>query len=236
MKLIRSILFNIVFFSTITVAVILGYPLIFFNNQKYIFAFWHHLSVILDFVTAKIGNINYTIINEENILKEPAIYAIRHESIWETLILIHKFEKPVFVLKEELLKIPLFGTLSKKAGAISIDRNNGVKSLKSIVGQVKAAITQGHPVVIFPEGTRMPSGVYAPLKRGIALFYKKANCRVVPIIHNSGQFWPRRRFIKRPGMIIVKIVNPIVPGLSSNEFIDKLNDVFSEEVKKLKIL
>ena len=79
MKLIRSILFNIVFFSTITVAVILGYPLIFFNNQKYIFAFWHHLSVILDFVTAKIGNINYTIINEENILKEPAIYAIRHE-------------------------------------------------------------------------------------------------------------------------------------------------------------
>ncbi|MDR0753704.1 MAG: 1-acyl-sn-glycerol-3-phosphate acyltransferase, partial [Holosporaceae bacterium] len=173
---------------------------------------------------------------EENILKEPAIYAIRHESIWETLILIHKFKEPVFVLKEELLKIPLFGTLSKKAGAIAIDRNNGVKSLKSIVGQVEAAITQGHPVIIFPEGTRMLSGVYAPLKRGIALFYKKANCHVVPIIHNSGRCWPRRRFIKRPGMITVKIINPIRPGLSSDEFMDKLNDVFSTEVKKLKIL
>jgi 1-acyl-sn-glycerol-3-phosphate acyltransferase len=215
---------------------VLGYPLVFLNNQRHVFAFWRYLSMIMNFITAKIGGIDYVIENEENIPKEAAIYAIRHESMWETLILIHKFNEPVFVLKEELLKIPLFGALSKEAGAIAIDRNNGVKSLKGVIGQVEAAIAQGHPVIIFPEGTRMPSGIYVHLKRGIALFYKKANCCVVPIIHNSGRFWPRRKFIKKSGTITVRIINPIAPGLSSDEFMDKLNDVFSAEVKKLEIL
>ncbi|MDR0580536.1 MAG: 1-acyl-sn-glycerol-3-phosphate acyltransferase [Holosporaceae bacterium] len=211
----------------------MGYPLVFFNKQRYIFGFWRYLSAILNAVTAKIGGINYIIENEENILQEPAIYAIRHESVWETLILIHKFKEPIFVLKEELLNIPLFGALSRKAGTISIDRNKGVESLKNAISQVTKAVEQGHPVIIFPEGTRMAYGEYAPLKRGIALFYKKTNCRVVPVIHNAGSLWPRRKFIKKQGTIMVKFLNPIVSGLSDNEFMDRLNNVFSSEIKKL---
>ncbi|MDR2724329.1 MAG: 1-acyl-sn-glycerol-3-phosphate acyltransferase [Holosporaceae bacterium] len=233
MQIIRSALFNIIFFSTITVIVILGYPLVFFNNPKYIFAFWHYLSIILKFIIAKIGGINDIVENEKNILQEPAIYAIRHESVWETLILINRFKEPIFLLKEELLRIPIFGALAKKAGAIAIDRNNGVKSLKEIVEQVKVSISQRHPVIIFPEGTRMAFGEFSNLKRGIALIYRKTGCPVVPVIHNSGRFWPRRRFIKRSGTIVVKFLDPIMPGLTNDEFMNKLNCIFSTEIKKM---
>jgi 1-acyl-sn-glycerol-3-phosphate acyltransferase len=233
MQLIRAVFFNIIFFATIAVAVAVWYPLTFFNKQKYVFAFWRYLSVILNAVTTKIGGINYVVENEENISQEPAIYAIRHESVWETLILIHKFKEPIFVLKEELLNIPLFGALSRKAGTISIDRNKGTESLKNAINQVTDAVAHGHPVIIFPEGTRMAYGEYAPLKRGIALFYKKTNCCVIPVIHNAGSLWPRRKFIKKQGTIIVKFLNPIIPGLTDNEFMDRLNNVFSSEIKKL---
>ncbi|MDR2645730.1 MAG: 1-acyl-sn-glycerol-3-phosphate acyltransferase [Holosporaceae bacterium] len=191
--------------------------------------------MILNVVTTKIGGINYIVENEENILREPAIYAIRHESVWETLVLIYKFKEPIFVLKEELLNIPLFGALSRKAGTISIDRNKGAESLKNAISQVTEAVVRGHPVIIFPEGTRMAYGEYAPLKRGIALFYKKTNCRVVPVIHNAGNFWPRRKFVKKQGTIVVKFLNPIIPGLTDNEFMNRLNNVFSSEIKKLEI-
>jgi 1-acyl-sn-glycerol-3-phosphate acyltransferase len=138
------------------------------------------------------------------------------------------------VLKEELLKVPFFGLMARKAGTISIDRGNKTKALLDAIGRVEDSINKGHPVIIFPEGTRMASGEYTPLKRGVALFYERINCAVVPVIHNSGRFWPRRGFIKKPGTIIVKFMNPIIPGLSKDEFMCKLNEVFQTEINKLK--
>jgi len=234
MIIIRSILFNIVFFSVMGVALFLGFPLKFFD-QKYTFIFWNYLSIVLNFIVEKIGGIRLSTENEENILSEPAIYAIRHESAWETLILIHKFRQPIFILKEELLKVPLFGTLSRKAGTIAIDRAHGAKSLIKTVEKVKEAVKNGHPVIIFPEGTRMASGEYVPLKRGIALFYKTCNCPVVPVVHNSGRFWPRRGFIKKPGTVTVKFLAPINSGLSKDEFMNRLNDIFRTEMENLKM-
>ncbi|MDR0968558.1 MAG: hypothetical protein LBL99_02910, partial [Holosporaceae bacterium] len=107
MVIIRSAFFNAIFFGSIFIALVLGYPLIFTKPER-IFVFWRYLSILLAAICDKIGGIKYVVENENNILKEPAIYAIRHESTWETLILISKFKKPVFVLKEELLNIPLF--------------------------------------------------------------------------------------------------------------------------------
>jgi 1-acyl-sn-glycerol-3-phosphate acyltransferase len=218
-----------------TISLALGYPLIFFD-RKYAFLFWRYLSILLGYIIAKVGRITYVIENEENILKEPAIYAIRHESTWETLVLIQKFKNPIFVLKEELLKIPLFGAMSKKVGTVAVDRSNGAKSLMNVVREVENSIKNGHPVVIFPEGTRMAYGEYAPLKKGISLFYKKADCPVIPVVHNSGRFWPRRGFVKKPGVIVVKFLDPIPPGLSKDEFMDRLNHVFSMEIEKLKAM
>ncbi|MDR1375413.1 MAG: 1-acyl-sn-glycerol-3-phosphate acyltransferase [Holosporaceae bacterium] len=235
MLLIRSLIFNIAFFTTIAVALFLGMPLVFFD-KKYVFIFWKHLSRILNFITEKIGGINFSIANEENLLQEPAIYALRHESTWETLILIHKFKDPIFILKEELLRIPLFGTLSRKAETIAVDRNHGMKALIYAARRVERSIKEGHHVVIFPEGTRSSPGEYVSLKRGIAMFYERSNCSVVPVVHNAGTFWPRRGFIKRPGKIIVSFLPPIAAGLSRDEFMDKLNEAFRQEIEKMKFL
>lgn len=235
MIFIRSIVFNVVFFLTIISYLVLGIPLLFFGS-KYAFAFWKSLSISLDFITQKIAGIKYTIENPHNISKSPAIYAIRHESIWETLILIHKFHQPVFVLKKELLRIPLFGLFSKRAGTIAVDREHGVKALISAVKQVDAAIKNNHPVIIFPEGTRMSTGDYSGIKRGIALFYKKTNCPVIPVVHNSGKFWPKHSFLKIPGSVTIKFFDPIQPGLPQEEFLDKLNNDFRSGIEKLSTL
>ncbi|MDR1561361.1 MAG: 1-acyl-sn-glycerol-3-phosphate acyltransferase [Holosporaceae bacterium] len=233
MLVIRSIIFNIIFFTVLTLALFFGIPLRFFE-KKYTYIFWKYLSLVLDFITSKIGGISFIVENEENLLNEPAIYAIRHESAWETLILIHKFEEPIFILKKELLNVPLFGTLARKAETIEIDRENGVETLVNAVHKVEKLISEGHPIIIFPEGTRASPGKYIPIKRGIALFYKKTNCPVVPVIHNSGTFWPRHGFIKKPGKIRVKFLSPIAPGLSPNVFISKLNDMFGSEIEKMR--
>jgi 1-acyl-sn-glycerol-3-phosphate acyltransferase len=207
-------------------------PLIFFD-KKYTFMFWNKFSATLDFIIRHVGGIEYTLENPHNILKEPAIYAVRHESTWETLVLIHYFYQPIFVLKKELLDIPLFGPLSRKADTIDVDRESGAKSLINASRRVEQSLAEGHPVIIFPEGTRVSPGVHVEIKRGIALFYKRSNCPVVPVVHNAGKFWHRRGFIKYPGNITLKFLDPIPPGLPQDEFMEKLNSVFHSEIEKL---
>jgi 1-acyl-sn-glycerol-3-phosphate acyltransferase len=136
-------------------------------------------------------------------------------------------------LKKELHNIPFFGALSKKADSISVDRKSGVKSLIDTARKVEQAVASGHPVIIFPEGTRAPSGVHVQLKRGIILFYKRSNCHVVPVVHISGRFWPRRGFLKSPGNITIKFLDPIPPGLPQDEFMEKLSGAFHSEIEKM---
>ncbi|MBR1733991.1 MAG: 1-acyl-sn-glycerol-3-phosphate acyltransferase [Alphaproteobacteria bacterium] len=195
--------------------------------------FWHCLSTTLDLLTQYVIGITYKIEKEGEAINAPAIYAVRHESTWETLVLIRHFYQPIFILKKELTKIPFFGALAKKSGAIAVDRENGVRALMDAVKDVSAAIADNYSVVMFPEGTRVPTGTHAEIKRGIALFYKKSNCYVIPVVHYSGRFWPRRGFIKKPGEITVKFLKPIAPGLSQDEFIDQLNNAFYYGIEEL---
>lgn len=234
MMLFRSIIFNCVFFATTSLALIFCYPMS-FCGTKYSFIFWKYLSMMLNFITINIVGIRYIIENPHNLMNEPAIYAIRHESAWETLILIHLFREPVLILKKELMDIPFFGAMARATGAISIDRSNGVKSLINVAKEAKR-LSQKHPIIIFPEGTRVATGQHVDIKRGISLIYEKTNCPVIPVIHNAGQFWPSRGFFKKPGKIILKFADPIMPGLSRDEFMIHLNGVFYNEVEKLKSL
>lgn len=229
-NVIRSIIFNFLFFSTLLIFLILGLPLIFVGSSKYVYLFWYYLSLFIDCLVQKVADITYTIEGLENRLNTPAIYAVRHESTWETLVLVHFFKEPIFLIKKELSKIPIFGTLAKKAKAISIDRENGIKALMGALERVKEGISMRHSVIMFPEGTRVAPGEHVELKRGIALFYAKAECPVIPVVHNSGTFWSRRSFIKTPGNIIVRFLPPIEPGLSKDEFMKRLNFSFEKNI------
>lgn len=232
--IIRSIIFNAIFYVVFFLFLFFGMAAIPFD-KKYVYKFWHYLSHILDLIIQNFAGITYTIEHSERISQDtPAIYAIRHESTWETLVMIQYFYEPIFVVKKELLSIPFFGALSKKIDTIDVNRDNGVRALMDAVKRVEGAISSGHPVVMFPEGTRVPTGEHVEIKRGIALFYKKSNCTVVPIVHDSGKLWARQSFLKRRGKITVKCLEPIPPGLSQDEFMERLNSAFYSGIESLK--
>ena len=203
-------------------------------SEKVVYKYWFVFSAMFRFIVKYIGGIDFKIENEQYLKTDGrVIFASRHESMWETIALISFFRKPVFVMKKELHDIPLFGLLSDKVHSIYVDREHGLKALIEVSRQISSALDDNRQVIIFPEGTRMPSGEFVPLKRGISLFYKKNNCKVVPVIHDSGKFWPRRSFKKNSGTVTVKFMKPIGPGLSQDEFMDRLNGIFQTEISKL---
>ncbi len=231
--MLRSILLNTVLLIFMSTYVLCGiFVLPFSENIGY--KYWFIFSAIFRFVVKYVGGIDFKIENEQYLKKQGrVIFASRHESVWETIALISFFHRPVFVMKKELHDIPLFGCLADKVHSIYVDREHGLKAIIDVSKKISEALKDDRQVIIFPEGTRMPSGEFVPLKRGISLFYKKNNCQVVPVIHNSGKFWARRSFKKNSGTITVKFMEPIQPGLSQDEFMDKLNGIFRTEISKL---
>lgn len=230
---VRSLFLNIVLFFYFVIALTSGMIAVFAFRLS-VYKFWNLLSQGFYLLTKNINGINFKVINKNKIKNTPAIYVIRHESAWEPLVLIHLFKQPIFILKKELLNIPLFGALAKAAKVIAIDRSQGVKSLIKITKSVEDTLNKGHPIIIFPEGTRANAGEHIPIKRGISMFYKKTQYSIIPIIHNAGSFWSKHSFIKKPGTITVKVLDPIQKDLSTEEFMNTINKIFYDEIELLK--
>jgi len=229
---IRSLVFNVILFIALVFYLIAG-VVVYFASSEIPYKYWFGFYRLFDFITKNVGGITFKIENPQNILDGRVIYAVRHESMWETLVLIGILKNPVFIMKQELKNLPFFGVLAEKSNSIFVDRNQGMKALINASKSVSDVLDKGYQIVIFPEGTRIKSGEYVPLKRGISLFYKKNNCKVVPVIHNSGALWSKRSFQKKSGVITLKFMDPIEPGLLQDEFMNKLDDVFRTELKKL---
>jgi len=231
--MLRSVILNMVLFPTMFLYVLCGI-FILPCSEDTVYKYWFRFSRMFRFIVKHVGGIDFEIENEQYLkTKGRVIFASRHESMWETIAFISMFPRPVFVMKKELHDIPLFGLLADKVHSIFVDREHGLKALIDVSRQISAALDDNRQVIIFPEGTRMPSGEFVPMKRGISLFYSKNNCSIVPIIHNSGKFWARRSFKKNPGMIKIKVMEPIAPGLPQDEFMEKLNNIFQTEIAKL---
>ena len=116
---------------------------------------------------------------------------------------------------------------------IAIDRNQGTKAMRKMLGEVKQRILNGYSIIIFPEGTRKKPGEHPSYKTGIAGIYKEAEIAVLPVVVNSGLYWPKHTFIKNPGNIIVKIMKPIKTNLEKNKFLMDMENIIEEETKKL---
>lgn len=158
----------------------------------------------------------------ENLPEGPAIIAAKHQSTWETLFLTRRLGDPAFVLKRELLSIPLFGWFMRKTGMIAVDRSGKATALKKMVKDAGAAFAQGRKIIIFPEGTRVAPGQHRPYQPGIAALYGQLSVPVVPVALNSGLFWGRRAWVKKPGQIQVQYLPPIPPGLDRRAFMAEL--------------
>ena len=150
----------------------------------------------------------------------PVLVAAKHMSMWDTLALWLALDAPAIVLKRELLRIPFYGWFLRKGAAIAIDRSAGAGALRKMSAQAKAALAQGRPVLIFPEGTRRKPGAAPDYKPGVAGLYSQLGVACVPVALNSGVYW--EGFSKHPGTIVLEFLPAIPPGLKRAEFMRAL--------------
>jgi 1-acyl-sn-glycerol-3-phosphate acyltransferase len=144
------------------------------------------------------------------------LFAVKHQSMYETLEMVRLTRLPVMVMKKELADIPLFGFLTRQYGVIPVERSAGAKALRALVESGKEAIASGRPVIIFPEGTRVRPGEAPPLRSGFAGLYRGLGLPVVPVAVDSGRLWGRG-IVHRSGTVTFKVGEIIPPGLKRDE-------------------
>lgn len=169
-----------------------------------------------------IAGVSYRIEGAENLPQGGALIAANHQSMWETIALYALAPKPVMILKQELTRIPVYGWWALAAGNITIDRKGGAKALRAMTRAAKAHAEAGHQIVIFPEGTRSAPGARARFQPGVAGVYLAANAPCVPAAHDSGRFWRHPGGEKIPGVITLRFLPAIPPGLDRKVFLREL--------------
>jgi 1-acyl-sn-glycerol-3-phosphate acyltransferase len=199
---------------------------VFFFNRKFDVKIWLLWANITNKILKLTINLNYEIKGIKNLnLNSKILYASQHQSAWDTIMLPHIIGDCIIFHKKSLLFIPVFGWHLYKLGMIIIDRSKGTKNLKRIIFLTKKAISEKRSILIFPHGTRTQHNTKNEIQSGVVSLYKHLNIKVIPIKLNSGNYWGRKRFLKRPGKIIVEFLKPIKPGLKPGKFRKKLKNI-----------
>jgi 1-acyl-sn-glycerol-3-phosphate acyltransferase len=209
----RTILFSI-FFYGLSVPVVFFVPVSALFGRRALRRYANGWSGLMRWSARYILRIDTRI--EGEIPKGPVLFAAKHEAIFEALELTRMLGSPATVMKRELASIPIWGWAARRYGVIVIDRSANSQALRGMMRDAKQALAEGRPVLIFPEGTRVPVGAEPPLRSGFAGLYRILGLPVVPVAVNSGRLWPRKG-AKRPGTIIFRFGEPIPPGLPRAE-------------------
>jgi 1-acyl-sn-glycerol-3-phosphate acyltransferase len=220
---IRSLLFNTAFYLNLVAWLLVVWPTLLMPRRAIIAVAkaWGRFNLLLLRV---ICGTTVEWRGREKLPPGPLLVAAKHQSLWETFALFPLFDDPTFILKRELMWLPLFGWLMRKAGMISVDRAAGKDALATMIADYRAALAQGRQVVIFPEGTRRAPGAEPDYKLGIVFLYAGGNVPCLPVALNSGLYWRRRGFLRYPGTIRVEFLDPIPPGLHRRIFFRRLQD------------
>ncbi|MFN5525656.1 lysophospholipid acyltransferase family protein, partial [Bradyrhizobium sp.] len=228
----RSLLFNILFYPNFVFWAIVALPTLAMPRKALLRVanWWAQSNIILMRIVC---NIRVEYRGVEKIPMGPLIVAAKHQSMWETISLLHFFDEPFFVLKRELLRIPLFGQYLVKANMVAIDRSSGARALKQVMRRAAEEVKHGRQFVIFPEGTRRPPGAPPDYKGGVALIYADCGVPCLPVALNSGLFWPRRTFLRYPGTLVVEFLDPLPPGLPRDAFMTRIESVIEEATNRL---
>ena len=179
-------------------------------------------------------NITTDIKGSENVNSSPSVIISNHQSTWETLAFQTIFPAHTWVLKQELLWLPVFGWSLALLKPIVINRGDKLNAIKKVIKQGSERLSQGISVVVFPEGTRQTYKHLGDYQNGAAAIAKKSGHDIIPVYHNAGKFWPKGSFIKKPGVITVIIGKPISSSfLTSSELTKKVRNWTLEQEKKL---
>jgi 1-acyl-sn-glycerol-3-phosphate acyltransferase len=211
MSLIRALAFNCAFFAWTAIAGTIGLPFL-IAPRAAAMQFGRSWARGVLFLLRVIVGLDHQIRGLDRIPPGGCIVAMKHQSAWDALILPVVLGDPACVVKRELLSIPFYGWYAARAGAIAIDRKAGAGALRRMVAAARPIAAQGRPIVIFPEGTRVAPGARLPYQPGVAALYQALALPLVPAAVNSGLFWGRRSFVKRPGRIVLEFLEPIPPG------------------------
>jgi|TARA_B100001741_G_C16476622_1_gene562805 1-acyl-sn-glycerol-3-phosphate acyltransferase len=231
MIFLRSFFFNFFLYAGIATACIFSIPLLLIKDKYMIFA-GKVLSDYIVYLLKIFLNTKVEFRGLENLKKyEKYFVASAHQSMFETFALQTVLPGPIFILKKELMKIPIFGWCLKKIGAIDIVREIATKEnlnfFEKILDKTKKT---NRPLLIFPQGTRVPYKDRPPFKKGVGKIYQAINLPCVPVALNSGKVWPKNSFNKYPGNITISFLNPIGPGLRKEQFLEKLQSEIYKEV------
>lgn len=213
----RSFIFNVAFFIWCTIINIICLPALLFRRSTIATVQWLWVAVAL-WLLKLICGLRHQVRGMANVPAQPCIIAAKHQSAWDTLIFCLLIDGPSFVIKRELLSIPLFGWYLRSANCIPVDRQGGAKALKRMITEARGVLAHGQYIIIFPEGTRVALGQRKAYHPGVAAIYSRLEVPVVPVALNSGLFWGRRTFLKQPGLITIEFLEPIDPGLPRKEF------------------
>ena len=231
LNLVRSIVFNVLFYLNTLFWLIVGLPTFFmpYRATIWIAKSWGRVNLVL----LRVAGIDCELRGVAKIPSGPLIVASKHQSAWETFALLPLFDNPLFIVKRELMWIPVFGWLMRKGRMVPVDRGAGSQALIAMTERARIELTRGRQLIIFPEGTRRPAGAEPRYKYGVAHLYAAEGVPCLPVALNSGLFWPRRSLWLRPGTVIVEFLDPIAPGLDKDAFFERLRSVIEEATARL---
>jgi 1-acyl-sn-glycerol-3-phosphate acyltransferase len=221
MLILRSLLFNVAFYANLILWLIILIPGFLMPRRVFMemVKLWGRTSLWLLRVLA---GTKVIITGQEKIPPGGALVAAKHQSFLETFTLVTILDDPTYILKRELMWIPLFGWYLAKARCVPVDRKAGSLALVQMTQRAKEEAQHGRQIIIFPEGTRRPPGALPAYKYGVAHLYQNLGFPCIPVAMNSGLYWPRRRFIRRPGTVRIEVLDPIQPGLPREEFFQRV--------------
>ena len=235
MQFIKSLVFNIFLYSGLILIFIFAIPTLVLPTKFTLF--FGRLSANYIVIILRIFlNTKVQFHGLENLKKVKKYFvASAHQSMFETFALQIPLDSPIFILKKELLSIPLFGWYLRKIGSIAIIRETTTKENLNFFDKIKDTIDkENRPLLIFPQGTRIKFGEEIPFKKGVGRIYSSLNLPCIPVALNSGKVWPKNSFIKNPGDIHISFLEPIMPGKNKDEFVKEIENKIYSEIKKLK--
>jgi len=235
MRVIRSLLL-LIFFAVFTIpyatACFIAFPFMRADNRYWMAVGWCRVTLA---VVRMLNGIRYEIEGMENLPNGPAVLLSKHQSAWETLAFPALMPRPLcYVFKRELLYVPFFGWALGMLKMVQIDRKEGKNAFASVTRQGAHRLAEGAWIIMFPEGTRTPTGKQGKYKTGGARFAVATGAPVVPIAHNAGRVWPRNSFMKYPGIVTVSVGKPIdTTGLTPDEVNTRVETWIEAEMRRI---
>jgi 1-acyl-sn-glycerol-3-phosphate acyltransferase len=232
MTILRSLLFNAGFFLITASVTLFCLPLLAMPRGAVCWAMraWARMVV---WMLRTVCGVRVELRGMEHIPRGACVIAAKHQSAFDTVVWFALLPDAAYVLKKELLSIPLYGWHARKAGMIPVDRSGGASALRGMLRAAAAALEEGRQVVIFPEGTRTAPGQRVAYQPGVVAIAGIGGAPVIPVATDSGRVWGRRAFLKRPGVIRVSVQPPLPPGLPRAKLLRALEESIERETERL---